>query len=184
MSYEGQGVVEVGHRFSIYFFTDDGMIFHRANIRRALRIKQLLNEYKTGSEKCVNFDKSTIFFSANVPEEDRNKIVAILGMRISTNAERYLGLPNIVGRNKRQAFMSIKEKFRARIEGWSMRTLSLGGKTVFIRLVLQAITIYSMSCLLMPNSLCREIEQLFAKFWWQKGQGRNGIHLCVWAQLC
>ncbi|KAA3462679.1 reverse transcriptase [Gossypium australe] len=70
------------------------------------------------------------------------------------------------------------------IEGWSNRCLSQGGKEVFIKAVLQAIPTYAMSCFLLPNSLCRTVESIFAKFWWQKGKGRKGIHWCQWSQLC
>ncbi|KAK8341379.1 hypothetical protein V6Z12_A08G162600 [Gossypium hirsutum] len=41
-----------------------------------------------------------------------------------------------------------------------------------------------MSCFLLPNSLCGEIENICARFWWQKGHGKRGIHWCQWKHLC
>ncbi|KAA3474808.1 reverse transcriptase [Gossypium australe] len=61
-----------------------------------------------------------------------------------------------------------------RIEGWSTKFLSQGGKEVFIKSVLQAIPTFTMSCFLLSISLCRMMESIFAKFWWQKGKGRKG----------
>ncbi|XP_052478837.1 uncharacterized mitochondrial protein AtMg00310-like [Gossypium raimondii] len=98
--------------------------------------------------------------------------------------ERYLGLPNVVGRRKKESFQYLKEKVHNRIEGWSTRMLSQGGKEVFLKAVLQAIPTYAMSCFLLPKSLCRDMESIFAKFWWQKAHGRRGIHWCQWKYLC
>lgn len=62
--------------------------------------------------------------------------------------------------------------------------LSQGGKEVFIKLVLQAIPTYAKSCFLLPKTLCGDIENIFAKFWWQKAYGKRGIHWCQWKYLC
>lgn len=98
--------------------------------------------------------------------------------------EKYLGLPNVVGRRKKEAFQYLKDKVNARIKGWSTRLLSQGGKEVFIKSILQAIPTYAMSCFLLPNSLCDELEKLFGTFWWQKKQGKRRIHWCKWQNMC
>lgn len=41
----------------------------------------------------------------------------ILGVKVSTNFEKYLGLPNIVGRNKRASFQNLKDQMKAKMEG-------------------------------------------------------------------
>ncbi|KAA3465150.1 reverse transcriptase-like protein [Gossypium australe] len=62
--------------------------------------------------------------------------------------------------------------------------LSQGGKEVFIKSVLQAIPTFAMSCFLLPNSLCKKMEGIFANFWWQKGKGGKGIHWFQLSHLC
>lgn len=54
---------------------------------------------------------------------------------------------------------------------------------MFIKAVLQAIPTYTMTCFLLPLSTCVEMEQIMANFWWQKDQGRRGIHWCPWNKL-
>ncbi|KAA3474990.1 reverse transcriptase [Gossypium australe] len=54
----------------------------------------------------------------------------------------------------------------------------------FSKLKRQAIPTYTMACFLLPKSLCAELERLIAKFWWQKGHGKRGIHWCAWKELC
>ncbi|KAA3481069.1 reverse transcriptase [Gossypium australe] len=41
-----------------------------------------------------------------------------------------------------------------------------------------------MTWFLLPKSLCGELENIFAKFWWQKGQGKKGIHWCQQKFMC
>ncbi|KAH1045708.1 hypothetical protein J1N35_036492 [Gossypium stocksii] len=41
-----------------------------------------------------------------------------------------------------------------------------------------------MGCFLLPKSVCVEMDQIIAKFWWQKGYGKRGIHWCSWNILC
>ncbi|KAA3460257.1 reverse transcriptase [Gossypium australe] len=41
-----------------------------------------------------------------------------------------------------------------------------------------------MSCFLFPKVLCAKMESILARFWWQKGHGKRGIHWCQWRFLC
>lgn len=80
-------------------------------------------------------------------------ITRMLGVRSSTNPKRYLGLSNLVGRRKKESFQNLKDKFRVRIENWSIKHISQWGKEVFIKAVLQSIPTYSMACFLLLKSL-------------------------------
>lgn len=41
-----------------------------------------------------------------------------------------------------------------------------------------------MSCFRIPSSLCKEIEQLCAKFWWNSSNDRSKIYWTKWRSLC
>ncbi|KAA3468559.1 reverse transcriptase [Gossypium australe] len=66
----------------------------------------------------------------------------------------------------------------------SLCTVLYKGKEIFIKFVLQAIPTFAMSCFLLPKVLCEKIESILARFWWQKGPGKRGIHWCQWRFLC
>lgn len=123
------------------------------------------------------------FFSSNVSASIRSEIERVLGVGTANSMERYLGLPCMVGRNKKHAFTGIRDKIRSRIIAWSTRLLLVGGREVFIKSVLQAIPTFAMMCFLLPRSFCNEIEGILAKFWWQRGADKRGIHWCCWARL-
>ncbi|KAA3460674.1 reverse transcriptase [Gossypium australe] len=141
-------------------FADDCILFSEAASRGANVLKEILRKYRRCSGQCINFEKSTIFFSKNTFEIERRVVVNTLGVRSSNDPEHYLGLPNM------------------RIDHQSTRHLSQGGKEVFIKSILQAIPTYTIACFLLPMALCVEIENIIAKFWWQKGH-ENGVYTGV-----
>ena len=76
------------------------------------------------------------------------------------NHEKYLGLPLLVGKNKRNSFNSIKEKLAKKLSGWKEKLLSKAGKEVLNKAVAQAIPTYIMSCFKLLDTLCDELTSL------------------------
>lgn len=165
-----------GPYVSHLLFADDCILFGEASERGSIFLKQVLREYEFCSGQKVNFSKSIIFFSSNTQEGERRTITRMLGVRSSDDLERYLGLPSLVGKKKKIAFQMLKDRFKQRIDNWSIKYLSQGGKEVFIKAVLKSIPTYSMMCFLLPKSFCKELEGIIDKFWWQKNKGKKGIH--------
>ncbi|KAA3465418.1 reverse transcriptase [Gossypium australe] len=151
---KGAKASQKGPAITHLLFSDDCIFFGEASRNGASLLKGILKEYENCSGQCVNFDKSTIFFSSNTLEGNKEEVLAILGVRPSTDMEKYLGLLSVVGRRKKESFQVLKEKFLFRIKGWCNRFLSQGGKEVFTKPVLQAFPTYAMSRFLLPNSFC------------------------------
>ncbi|XP_016743160.2 uncharacterized protein [Gossypium hirsutum] len=181
---KGVKVSQSGPTISHLLFTDDCILFAEATERGAQLLKQVLNEYERSSGQCVNYDKSIVFFSSNTQERERVAVSNILRVRRSTDPKRYLGLPNMVERKKRSSFQNLKDRFKQRIDNWSIRYLSQEGKEVFIKAILQSIPTYTMACFQLPKTLCAELEGIIAKYRWQKKHNRKGIHWCAWKDLC
>lgn len=89
-------------------FAYDIVLFGSASIECATIFKSVLAEYESVSRQCINFSKSTVFFSPNTRVEEKNAVISLLGVRESLNAEKYLGLQNFVRKGKRLAFQSLK----------------------------------------------------------------------------
>lgn len=103
----------------------------------------------------------------------------MLGVPLVDILEKYLGLPCIVGRDKKMRFF--------KFEGSNSKSncfLSMGGLEVFIKSILQSIPTYIMLCFLLPKSLCVDLDALIVRFWWQKSANKRGIHWCTWQSLC
>lgn len=146
-------------------------------------MKLILNDYAECFNQCINFDKSFVFFSSNIPEDQCLLGSRMLAVRYSNKPEHYLALPNLVGRCKKLAFQGLKD-VKQKVNGWNSRFLSQGGREVFIKAVLQTVPSYSMTYFLLSKSFCTKLKGIISKFWWQKAHNKRYIHWCEWSRLC
>ena len=105
-----------------------------------------------------NKAKTTVFFSKSTKEDRRDSIKNTLGVTEIRHYEKYLGLPSLVGKNKKSSFNYIKERVWRKLQGWEERLLSQAGREILIKAVVQAISTYTMNCFKLPIGLCEEIE--------------------------
>jgi len=127
--------------------------------------------------------KTAVFFSRNTCFARRKEIIDFSDLVEANRYDTYLGLPTLVGKNKIQAFKNIKEKVLRKLNNWKSRLLSLAGKEVLLKAVVQAIPTYSMSVFLLPVSLCKELNQLMQSFWWGHLSNDSKIHWMSWARM-
>ena len=95
-----------------------------------------------------------------------------------------MGLPSLVGRNKKESFTHIKQQIWKKSQGWEAKLLSQAGREVLIKAVAQAVPTYTMSCFKLPITLCHEIEALICRFFWGQRGDRRKIHWTKWQDLC
>ncbi|XP_060959266.1 uncharacterized protein LOC133030514 [Cannabis sativa] len=166
------------------FFADDSYLFCQATSGAADGVRSLLQMFEVASGQKVNCSKSSIFFSPNTELSTRTQICSIFNMAEATEGSLYLGLPNIIGRNKKIILGFIKNKVISRINSWEGKFLSRAGKEILIKTVLQSLPTYAMSVFLLPIGTCDEIESLMANFWWKtKSSKGRGITWMTWDQL-
>ena len=116
--------------------------------------------------KKINNDKMTLFFSTNVTNSFKKHVKNLLGVSKIKEYKKYLGLLAVVGRNKRASLNYIKDRLWAKLQGWKEKLLSQANKEVLLKVVVQAIPSFTMSCFRLPMGLCHDIEMLIRKFWW------------------
>ncbi|CAL1398314.1 unnamed protein product [Linum trigynum] len=165
-------------------FADDSLVFGRAVLSECDTLKGILKCYEEESGQLINYNKSEISFSTNVKTSRRLEIGGTLKIKEVTKHPKYLGLPTVVGRSKKEMFEDIKEKVRKKLKDWKIRTLSQAGKEIMIKAVAQAQFLYPMAVFLIPEGTLKEIQSLISNFWWgQKGKERK-LHWLSWEDLC
>ncbi|XP_030502854.2 uncharacterized protein LOC115718027 [Cannabis sativa] len=166
-------------------FADDNYLFCQATPGAAVGISNLLQVFENASGQKINFHKSTIFFSPNTSAVNRTQICNRLVMPEASEGSLYLGLPNIVGRNKNAVLGFLKNKVIARVNSWDGKVLSRAGKEILLKTVVQSLPTYAMSVFLLTKSTCLEIEKEMARFWWKTSSSKGrGITWMSWDRMC
>ncbi|XP_062080209.1 uncharacterized protein LOC133784961 [Humulus lupulus] len=175
-----RGAPKVSHMF----FADDSYIFCKASNMEAHQVLQLLGIFERASGQKINYDKSSIFFSRNTLPQVRDTICGDMSIHEADDNSTYLGLPNILGRNKSVILGYLKDRIRHRIQSWESKFLSKAGKEILLKTVAQALPNYAMSVFLLPLDTSRDIERLMNKYWWSSSSKKSkGIHWQSWSRL-
>ncbi|XP_027169605.1 uncharacterized protein LOC113769345 [Coffea eugenioides] len=165
------------------FFADDSLIFCKASCQEAHELTKILRSYEQASGQMINLDKSSAFFSKNVNQKSKEAVCSKLEGIQQVAQGKYLGLPMVVTRSKKQLFGYIKENIERRMQNWKSKLLSSAGKEILIKAVSMAIPTYTMSCFKLRCRLCKDICSLLSKFWWGEQDNKGKIHWVAWEKL-
>jgi hypothetical protein len=135
----------------------------------------LLDIYSAVSGQEINLTKSEVFFSRNLSKAAQENLSGIMGVKHVMGTSTYLGLPSMVGRSKKATFGYIKDRIWKKINSWRGRALSMAGKDVMIKYVLQSIPSYVISVFLILDSIIYDVEKMLNSFWWGDGSNNKGI---------
>ena len=117
------------------FFVDDSLLFCKASTQECQNLMAILDLYEAASGQKVNVDKSSIFFTINTPLKLKAEIMEVMGAMQDSKHNKYLGLPSIIGKSKKEVFAEIKEKVAKKLFRWKEKMLSIGGKEILIKTV-------------------------------------------------
>lgn len=77
----------------------------------------------------------------------------------------------------------MKDKLWARVRGWNEKNLSMAGREVLIKSILQDIPTFVMSCFKLPDSILEEVEKTIRRYWWGSKHSK-GVSWLALARLC
>lgn len=91
--------------------TDDSFFFFWADIDEVRTMKRIFETYAAASGQSINFGKLRIFYSRNTDSMLQEAISSILGVFNPLNTGRYLGMPSLVGKGRREVFNFLRIVF-------------------------------------------------------------------------
>ncbi|XP_019097316.1 PREDICTED: uncharacterized protein LOC109131143 [Camelina sativa] len=164
-------------------FADDTMFFTKSSEKACLALMKILGKYGRASGQQINAAKSSISFSKKTSAERRARVKQILGISKEGGVGKYLGLPEHFGRTKKDLFSAIVDRIRQRAFSLSNKFLSSAGKLTLLKSVLAAMPSYAMSCFQLPKSLCKRIQSVLTRFWWDTKAEKKGMCWIAWDKL-
>ena len=132
---EGFSLCKNGPKISHLLFVDDSLLFCRAKVGDVSKILEILGKYERALGQKINANKTTIFFGGNVTESAKQQVQNLFGVSEKKEYEKYLGLPAVVGRNKRASLNHIKDCVWGKLQGWKGKLLSQAEKEVLLKVV-------------------------------------------------
>ncbi|XP_056852238.1 uncharacterized protein LOC130508709 [Raphanus sativus] len=177
---KGIRVARGSPRVNHLLFADDTMFFCYATPTSCETLRTILKTYETASGQQINNAKSSITFSCKTSKEIKQEAQKILNITREGGSGKYLGLPEHFGRRKRDLFTSVVDRIRQKAVSWSTRFLSKAGKLTMLQSVLTAIPSHTMSCFEIPVSLCKRIQSVLTRFWWDDTEGTRKMSWVAW----
>ena len=71
-----------------------------------------------------------------------------------------------------------------KLQGWKEKLFPQGRNEVFLKVVVQAILTYVMSCFIILNSIIKDIEVVCTRFWWDTTFGHERVRWINRKDLC
>ena len=165
-------------------FADDNLFFCKAQKEECHTILRILKEYEKASGQLINFDKSSIQFGHKIEESVRQELRDVLGIQNLGGMGTYLGLPESLGGSKIQVFVFVQERLNNRVNGWTFKFFTKGGKEVIIKSVITALPNHVMSCYRLPKATAKKLTSAVAQFWWSPSGSTRGMHWKSWDKVC
>lgn len=179
----GIRVAKGSPRVNHLLFADDTMFFCRSEPKSCQTLKSILSKYAEASGQQINYQKSAITFSSKTSSFTKERVKQALNIHKEGGQGKYLGLPELFGRKKKDLFSSIVDRIKQRALSWSSRLLSAAGKLIMLKSVLAAMPSYTMTCFKLPVSLCKRIQSALTRFWWDANPEKKKMCWTSWKKL-
>ena len=163
--------------FSHLLFADNIILFSKVGNDACGAISKVLSKFCLESGQKVSLDKSRIYFSPNVKEEERTEACDLLGIQETRNIGKYLGFPlRHRGANIRQ-YNFVVDKVMHKLSGWKAKFLSFAGRAVLIKSVMSAIPNHIMQGVSLPSHICNKLDKVNRDFLWGSTSEKRKLHL-------
>lgn len=113
-----------GLGLSYLFFADDFILFSEAVEEQLLCIKEGLELFCKASRQRVNYDKSSILFSANVDAAEAKRLSDLLGVSATDCLGKYLGHHVLHRGRNSEGHKALVDRVQSKLDGWKTKCLS------------------------------------------------------------
>ncbi|XP_057793331.1 uncharacterized protein LOC131009951 [Salvia miltiorrhiza] len=164
-------------------YADDTIFLLAANEGNVNFIKRILLLFQFLSGLKINFDKSNLM-AVGVENTCLRRWAGYLNCKEGSLPFNYLGI-KVGGRmNSSVEWSCVVEKVLRKIRGWKKKSLSLAGRIVLVKSVLQAIPVFQLSFSFIPKSVIHDLNSVFGKFLWGGSGVSRSIAWFKWKDMC
>jgi hypothetical protein len=170
-------------QFQILQFADDTIILGEGSWNNIWTIKSLLRGFELVSGLKINFVKSKLY-GLNIENRFLEAGASFLSCLSDVVPFKFLGIPVGANPRRRTTWQPVIDTMSKRLNLWSSRHLSYGGRITLINSVLASIPLYFFSFFKAPCCVLKQLVRIQRNFLW--GGGIEDKKLCwiKWDQIC
>jgi hypothetical protein len=164
-------------------YADDTLCIGEASVENLWALKGILRGFEMASGLKVNFWKSCLM-GVNVSLAFLESACNFLNCRSGSIPFKYLGLPIGANPKSESTWEPLVNHLRAKLFSWRNKHISLGGRIVMLNAVLNAIPIFYLSFLKLPQKVWKKIVRIQREFLWGGVKGGKKINWLKWSVVC
>jgi hypothetical protein len=166
------------------FFVDNVLVLGIGKFEDWMDFQSILTNLFLSFGMDVNYHK-LCFLAQNIDSILKQRMHEAFNIQFVSIDEgmKYLGF-YIKPNNYRVAdWKWLIQKVEKRIGNWTFCWISLGGKLILTKYVLQSLHVYWLSLVKIPSSILHRIQQLITNFIWRGARKSLGFHLANWKKI-
>jgi hypothetical protein len=165
-------------------FVDDVLIFLSADQGDWQALKDTLQLFCKASGLALNFSKSTVHYWG-ISDTELLSLKDSIPLPFISLSEgfSYLGFHLKLGSSTPCDWQWLVALFEKKISFWCFKWLSLGGRFILAKSVLESLAVYWMTLERIPTKIVLILRRLTFNFLWSDTAGKRRFHLCSWQEL-
>ncbi|CAJ2637710.1 unnamed protein product [Trifolium pratense] len=170
-------------QFQILQFADDTILMGEGTWDNIRTIKILLRSFELVSGLKINFVKSKLY-GLNVDTRLLKAGSSFLSCRSEVIPFKFLGIPVGANPRRRETWKPVVDAMNKRLNTWSCRLLSYGGRITLINSVLASLPLYYFSFFKAPCCILKQLVRIQRNFLWGGGEMDKKLCWVKWEQIC
>lgn len=185
-----------GPSLSYLFSANDLLIFTEAVEDQLACVREGLDQFCKCSGQQVNFEKSSMFISPNIPAMEVDRLSGCMGFQLKKKLGKYFGHIIVKDGKNRERNKELLHRVHARLEGWKLSYLSRARRnwaSILAQLVMESLLIFHMQLEQIPSWVHKELDKATRRCIhpkkatrrcvWGTKKGARGVHLLSWEVL-
>lgn len=181
-TFEGIRLPNGGLVLSHLLYADDAMIMGEWSPINFNSLRRLLRVFHLCSGLRINIQKSTLFGIGKGLDEV-SVMASSLGCCSGVTPFTYLGISVGANMSRINNWDPVVKIFKSRLSKWKSKVLSIGGRLVLIKSVLESLPSYYFALYKAPVAVVTKLESLIKKFLWGGDPDSRKVHWVAWDKV-
>nr|XP_043633384.1 uncharacterized protein LOC122604565 [Erigeron canadensis] len=179
----GIATPNAGAVVSHLIYTDDVLVLGEWSTNNFMNVIRILRCFYLISGLTMNPSKSKLFGLGGSTFETLRAVASINKVSMGELLFTYLGVPIRANMNKVKSWDDVIHTVENRLSKWKELSLSIGGRVILIKSVLNSLPMYFLSLFKAPKQVIAKLDAIRKRFLWGSMDEKRKIHWVSWDRV-